>query len=566
MLYSDAHTDRWDRSIHTFRSTTGEASAMRLRPFSRPARIIAVLTLIAAIAVLAIAAEAQTPKRGGTLRVSYGNEIANLDFHTAPGYEMMWVAMNVGCGLVNITPDGKFVGDVAESWTTSPDGLLYTFKLRKNALFHDGTPVDAAAVKFSIDRLRDPATKSGMRTFYEPVHSVEVLDPQSVQVRLKHPYAFFLHMLAAYRTGLVLYSPAATQKYSVDDRKQGKPEAVVGCGPFKLIEWVKGGNLVMERFDKYFQPGLPHLDRVVIRVIKDPVTEMAAFKAGEVDFIASFSPEHVDTLKAQVPNAQIMTGKETTPMMATMKVTIPKDGKPMSKERVPHPIFGDVRVRKAVGCYGIDRAEIVKIAFKGKATPWVGTIPPGTLDTVDLNAACPYDQAKAKALLAEAGYGPAKPLTFTLMTNTEKSVFNVIATVIKEQMGRIGVTANIRLVDKITWMNATLQDASWDMYVEDLLSLITLDSNAYLTTTPSTWNTSRHTDAKVDELYGRYARELDAAKRKAIAKDLAEYMVDQVYWNVISGSPFYMVAQPWMKGYTYNAEFEVHYDKVWLDR
>src|SRR5213594_3010051 len=76
-------------------------------------------------------AEAQTPKRGGTLRVSYGNEIAHLDFHTAPGYEMMWVAMNVGCGLVNITPDGKFVSDAAESWQTSSDGLLYTFKLKK---------------------------------------------------------------------------------------------------------------------------------------------------------------------------------------------------------------------------------------------------------------------------------------------------------------------------------------------------------------------------------------------------------------------------------------------------
>src|SRR2546426_4216887 len=305
---------------------------------------------------------AQAPKRGGTLRVAYGNEIAHLDFHTAPGYEMMWVAMNVGCGLVNITPDGKFVGDAAESWQTSPDGLLYTFKLRKNVLFHDGTPVDAAAVKFSIDRLMDPATKSGMRSFYDSVHSVEVLDPTSVQIRLKQPYAFMLHMLAAYRTGLVLYSPTATQKYTLDDRKQGKPEAVVGCGPFKLVEWIKGGQLVMERFDKYFMPGLPYLDRVIIRVIKDPVTEMAAFKAGEIDFIASFSPEHVETLKAQNPRAQSMTGKETTPMLAAMKVTVPKDGKPMSKDRAPHPVFGDLRVRKAIGCYGIDRKEIVNIA------------------------------------------------------------------------------------------------------------------------------------------------------------------------------------------------------------
>src|SRR6266511_2840846 len=181
----------------------------------------------------------------------------------------------------------------------SPDALLYTFKLKKNVLFHDGTPADAAAVKFSIDHIMDPATKSGMRPFYDAVHSVEVLDPHTVQIRLKQPYAFMLHMLAAYRTGLILYSPTATQKYSLEDRKQGKPGAVVGCGPFRLVEWVKGSHLVMDRFDKYYDQGFPYLDRVVIRVIKDPVTQMAAFKAGEVDFIASFSPEHVDAMKAQ---------------------------------------------------------------------------------------------------------------------------------------------------------------------------------------------------------------------------------------------------------------------------
>src|SRR6266540_2359516 len=462
------------------------------------------VTILASTVDVPPSADAQTPKRGGTLRVSYGNEIANLDFHTAPGYEMMWVAMNVGCSLTNIMPDGKFVGDAAESWTTSSDGLLYTFKLRKNVLFHDGTSVDAAAVKFNIDRMKDPATKSGMRPFYEPVHSVEVLDPQTVHVRLKHPYAFFLHMISAYRTGLILVSPTSIQKFTEADRKQGKPGAVIGCGPFKYVEWVKGSHLLMERFDKYFMPGLPYLDKVMIRVIKDPVTEMAAFKAGEVDFIASFSPEHVDTMKTQNPKAQIMTGKETTPMMAAMKVTVPKDGKPMSPERAPHPIFGDLRVRKAVGCYGIDRQEVVKIAFKGQATPWVGMAPPGTLESVNVNHLCPYDQAKAKALLAEAGYGPSKPLTLELMTNTEKSVFNIIATVIKEQLARIGVTANIRLVDKVTWMNAANGDGPWDMYVEDLLSLLTIDSNgylssAYVSTKSSAWSHPRHTDLKIDD-------------------------------------------------------------------
>jgi peptide/nickel transport system substrate-binding protein len=533
--------------------------------------VFGMIALVALTVFLSGTVLAQGPKRGGTLRVSYGNEIANLDFHTAGGYEMMWVAMNVGCGLINITPDGKFVADAAESWQISPDGLNYTFKLKKNVLFHDGTPVDAAAVKFSIDRLVDPATKSGMRPFYEAVHSVEVLDPLTVQIRLKHPYGFMLHMLAGYRTGLVLYSPTATQKFTLEDRKQGKPGALVGCGPFKFVEWAKGSHLVMDRFDKYFVPGLPYVDRIVIRVIKDPVTEMAAFKAGEIDFIASFSPEHVDTMRTQNPKAQIMTGKETTPMMAAMKVTVPKDGKPMSPDRAPHPIFGDLRVRKAIGCYGIDRQEIVKIAFKGQATPWVGMAPPGTLESLNVNHLCPYDQAKAKALLAEAGYGPSKPLTFELLTNTEKSVFSVITTVIKEQMARLGVTANIRLVDKTSWLNTTLQDGPWDMYVEDLLSLLTIDSNGYLSTAyvsknSSAWSHPRHTDTKVDDYYARYAREMDPTKRKAIGKELLEYMVNNMYWNTISGSPFYMVAQPWVKGYTYNAEFEVHWDPVWLDK
>jgi peptide/nickel transport system substrate-binding protein len=512
---------------------------------------------------LALAAQ---PKRGGTLRVAYGNKIANLDFHTAPGYEMMWVAMNIGCGLVNITPDGEFVGDAAKSWDIAADGLTYTFKLNDNVLFHDGTKVDAEAVKFSIDRLMDPETKSGMRSFFDAVKGVEAVDPLTVKVHMKHPNAFFMHMLAAYRTGLVLYSPTATKKYSVDDRKTGKPEAVVGCGPFKLIEWLPNDHLIMDRFDKYFKKGQPHLDRIHIRIIKDPITQIAAMKAGEIDMILSFSPEHVDTLKAQVPDAQVMTGPETTPMVARMKVTVPADGKAMSKDRAPHPIFGDLRVRQAVGCYGIDRQEIVKIAFKGQATPWVGMNPPGTLDTVNVNHMCPYDQAKAKALLKDAGYGPDKPLTFELITNTEKSVFNVIATVIKEQMARIGATANIKLVDKVTWMNTVLQDAPWDMDVEDLLSLITLDSNAYLSVTTSTWNQVRHTDTKVDELFARYQRELDSVKRKAIAKEIQEYVTYNMYWNAVSGSPFSIVGQKWVKGYTYNAEFEVHYETVWLDK
>src|SRR5712692_3748576 len=148
------------------------------------------------------------PKRGGTLRVAYGNEILGMDFHTTPGYEMVWVATNVGCGLVGITPDGKFIPDAAESWQISPDGLLYTFKLKKNVLFHDGSKVDAAAVKFTFDFVLNPANRANMRQFLGAVHSVEVVDPHTVQIRLKQPYAFMMHVLAVYRMGMIIISPA----------------------------------------------------------------------------------------------------------------------------------------------------------------------------------------------------------------------------------------------------------------------------------------------------------------------------------------------------------------------
>jgi ABC-type transport system substrate-binding protein len=115
-------------------------------------------------------------------------------------------------------------------------------------------------------------------------------------------------------------------------------------------------------------------------------------------------------------------------------------------------------------------------------------------------------------------------------------------------------------------MTAANQDGPWDMEIEDLLSLLTLDSNDYLSVVGAAWNHSRHTDTKINEYYASYAREMDAAKRRAIAKELQEYAVDKLYWNAVSGSPFYIAALPRVKGYTYNAEFEVHFAPVWLER
>jgi peptide/nickel transport system substrate-binding protein len=224
------------------------------------------------------------------------------------------------------------------------------------------------------------------------------------------------------------------------------------------------------------------------------------------------------------------------------------------------------KVRQAIW-HAINRQDMAdKLVQGGSRVPPAPCFPTQFGCDADAAVKYPFDPAKAKALLAEAGYGPGKPLTFELLTNNEKAVFNVITTVIKEQLARIGVTANIKLVDKVSWLNTATQDGPFDMYVEDLASLMVVDQNAYLAASTAAWNSARHTDTKVDEYFARYAREMDPAKRKAIAKEFQEFSVDKLYWNTISGSPFYQVAQPWMKGYTYQAEFKVIYKKVWLDK
>src|SRR5262249_58900098 len=121
----------------------------RSHPMRSRSFLLGTMAAFVAATWLAGLPPAEAQKRGGTLRVAYGNEIAGLDFHTVPGYEMVWVATNIGCGLIGITPDGKFLPEAAESWQISPDGLLYTFHLRKNVLYHDGTKVHAAAGKFT---------------------------------------------------------------------------------------------------------------------------------------------------------------------------------------------------------------------------------------------------------------------------------------------------------------------------------------------------------------------------------------------------------------------------------
>src|SRR5882672_5434231 len=375
--------------------------------------VLGVVMVVGGGLALARDALAASPKRGGTLTVVHGVDISNFDVQAAPGYEVVWINMNIHNSLLTLDKDLQPVPDLAQRWEVSPDGLAYTFYLQQGVQFHDGTDLDAQAVKWNFEHMMDPQTRAFTRVFYKDVGEVEVVDPHTVRFVLQEPNYMFPLVVAGYRLGFPMTSPTAFEKMSEQERRSHP----VGTGPFKLLEWVPNDHITLVRNEHYWKKGLPYLDKVTFKVLNDPISQITALKAGEVDMLNSMSPELVRGLR-QNKDITVLGGLQTTPMAAMLQVT--------------RPPFTDLRVRQALGCYGIDRQEIAEKAQLGLAKPLVSMAPVDTKGYVDLSAMCPYDPAKARALLKEAGFDASHPLHYTILTDNEKQVFSNIATLLKE--------------------------------------------------------------------------------------------------------------------------------------
>jgi peptide/nickel transport system substrate-binding protein len=154
------------------------------------------------------------PKRGGTLTVVHGVDISYLDVQAAPGYETVWINMNIHNSLLTLDQDLKPVPDLAKEWAVSPDGLTYTFYLHEGVKFHDGTDMDAGAVKWNFEHMMEPKTKSAVRVFSKDVKAVEVIDEHTVRFVLNEPNYVFPLIVGGYRYGFVVSSPTAFKTMS----------------------------------------------------------------------------------------------------------------------------------------------------------------------------------------------------------------------------------------------------------------------------------------------------------------------------------------------------------------
>jgi len=487
--------------------------------------------------------------------VAHGADHRGLEPHYVIGWESIWIEENLYNGLLGLNAKYELVPEIAESWEVSPDGLKYTFKIRDDVFFHDGSKCDAECVKWNLERVMDPETKAGIRSFFAPaIDRLETPDPTTFVVHMKNPYATFLLALAGYRNGFAVISKAHLDKVG----PKGYRSNPVGTGPFKFKEWIPNSHVTLVRNENYFKKGLPYLDELTYKVMKDANVKSLAFMQKEVDVICPLPVEQVGVLK-KYKDGNVIIGPEVTPFALIPSVA--------NAEGTPHKIFSDKRVRQATLGYGIDREEIAQNAMLGLATPLVSMIPPGTPGHVNLREMYPYNPEKAKALLQEAGYGPDNPLKFTLTLNTEKPMFTNTGTIYQRQMAKIGVQVKLEVVEKVQQIKKTMRGKQeFDMLLEDMAALLTVEHNGYIIEKSAPMSLPNTTDDKVDEMFAAFRQEMDEGKREKIGHDLQRYVADNMYWGSITGSPIPIALQNHVHNYVYRDHFKVQFESVWVSK
>jgi peptide/nickel transport system substrate-binding protein len=496
------------------------------------------------------------PKIGGTLRVAYASDIHSgrftLNRESPPGYESFWVSNNIHNALVTLGADYNIVPDLAKSWEILGDGKEYVFHLHENVTFHDGTACDAEAVKWNFDDMLTRGTKSWVYVYFNQLEAVQAVDKHTVKILMKEP-ASLLPALAGYFGGVPIGSPTAVKKYG--DQWNRYP---VGTGAFTYdpADYRPDELIVLKKNPHYFKKdrfgnALPYLDRVEIQVIKDPMASMTALRTGQIDVLQRVNPQHVPIME-KAKGVKLMTAPERMPLVCFMNMR--------------KPPFDDVRVRQAIGGYGINRKEIVQTVFQGRATPTVSILPPGVQDYLDLNEMYPYDPAKAKTLLKEAGHDDKNPVEFELILNNDAPFFADAATLLKSQMEKIGVKVNLVMMDKPAWLDRFLNKYDYQMAMEDFGALVDINQRSVSFFKGVRSNYGGMDSPEIEDLTMQWRRTVDPAKRREITHAMQRAFAKDMLWCNITGSPYFQAQREHVKGYDFMNQLYVFWETTWLDK
>ena len=372
------------------------------------------------------------PKQGGSMSIAFKDDIATLD--PAIGYDWQnWALIkSMFNGLMDYEPGTtKLRPMLAQSYAVSEDGLTYNFKLRPGVKFHNGRALTADDIVYSLTRTVNPKTASPGQSFFgaiagfddfthgkaDHLAGVRAPDPGTVEVKLSHPSAPFLQVLA-------LNFAFAVPKEEIEKPDFGKHP--VGTGAFQFKDWQLGQRVTLLRNPHYFEPGIPHLDQLVVEVGQEPLTALLRLQHGDLDALGDGIPpaKFVEVMKDPQYKDNIIVG----PRLATTYITMKTNHKP----------FDDKRVRQAVN-HAINKVRIVRL-INGRAVPATQVLPPGMPGYDPNYKGYDYDPAKAKALLKEAGYADGFSTTL-LANNTDPNPR--IAQAIQQDLAAVGIKADL---------------------------------------------------------------------------------------------------------------------------
>jgi len=355
-------------------------------------------------------------------------------------YEVLTQIFNL---LVRAKPGETDVEpDLATSWSVSPDGLVWTFKLRQGVTFHDGTPWNAEAAKFNFDRWADeknPYHAVGKGFDYEywgdfmagSFKEAKAVDPYTLQIVLKKPNAPLLYNLSI--MSFDFSSPASIKKYGA----QGIGQHPVGTGPYKFVEWVRDDHVTMVANPSFFRKGRPKTQRLVMRVIKDNAARFLALKANEIQAMELPNPDDVKGAQAD-PNLKV--GYRPPFNTSWIRFNMHND------------LFKDKRIREAVAL-AINRQPIVQGLYLGYGEVANQHMPPLMWGRATV-APIPYDPARAKKLLAEALYPNGFSFDFWYMP-VSRPYFpspKEIATAIASDLNKVGIRVRLQTEDWPTYL------------------------------------------------------------------------------------------------------------------
>ncbi len=470
---------------------------------------------------------------GGTVVAGIAGEPDQLDPHNTTAYFSFQVLENVFDTLVQPDENLEMVPALAESWDVSEDQLTWTFHLREDVTWHDGSEFTADDVAYSLNRIIDEELANSWR--FAAVESIEATDASTVTITVTSPSPNLLANLGGFK------GVAIVQQANVESGEIGT--APIGTGPFELANYATGDSIELVANPDYWG-GAPDVAGVTFEFIPEPTTALAALQAGEIHWTDNLPPQQVASIGEELELGQV--GSNDYWYLALNQANEPYD---------------DVRVRQAIS-YAIDREAITEATMYGNATVNQTAIPESSAFYTPYDRYS-HDPAQAQALLDEAGVAEGD-LTMDLMVASDYPETVQAAQIIESQLAEVGIAVEIRTLDFGTWLDEQGQ-GNFDMLMMGWLGNLDPDDFYYSQHHSEGGNNHQgYANPEVDELLEQGRVETDEAARKEIYDQAATMIADDASYIYLYNPDVVQAWSPDLTGYTVMSDRAIRFKDVSL--